>query len=161
MRRWLGFNYLAVLMGDLACTLQNHLNPALFGEGRDVNEKLMAFFQRGSRLHVWLLLLFRQLLIFLFFFSHPLISSLNVIAFVFLVNFVWTWRAISLIYPEIMSYIHLWLQILIQLTRESMLSVFLQNNNKIAFSFQMMKYPVVACHIQLAGFSWLMLSWMH
>lgn len=31
-------------MGDLACTLQNHLNPALFCEGRrDVNEKLMAF----------------------------------------------------------------------------------------------------------------------
>lgn len=31
-------------MGDLACTLQNHLNPALFYEGRDVNGKLIAFF---------------------------------------------------------------------------------------------------------------------
>lgn len=31
-------------MGDLACTLQNHLNPTLFRAGRrDVNEKLMAF----------------------------------------------------------------------------------------------------------------------
>lgn len=31
-------------MGDLACTLQNHLNPTLFREGRrDVNGKLMAF----------------------------------------------------------------------------------------------------------------------
>lgn len=30
-------------MGDLACTLPNHLNPALFCEGRDVNEKLIAF----------------------------------------------------------------------------------------------------------------------
>ena len=35
-------------MGDLACTLQNHLNPALFCEGRDVNEKLIAFSDGGS-----------------------------------------------------------------------------------------------------------------
>lgn len=40
----MGFNYRGILMGDLACTLQNHLNPTLFREGRrDVNGKLMAF----------------------------------------------------------------------------------------------------------------------
>lgn len=40
----MGFNRLGILMGDLACTLQNHLNPTLFRAGRrDVNEKLMAF----------------------------------------------------------------------------------------------------------------------
>lgn len=44
MRRWLGFNYLRIVMGDLACTLKkNHLNPTLFCGGGDENEKLMAF----------------------------------------------------------------------------------------------------------------------
>lgn len=47
--------------GDLASTLQNHLNPALLCEGRDVNGKLIAFF--SARLSFsfepdnWLLLL--------------------------------------------------------------------------------------------------------
>lgn len=30
-------------MRDLACTLQNHLNPELFHERTHVNEKLIAF----------------------------------------------------------------------------------------------------------------------
>lgn len=55
VRRWLGLNYPRILMGDLTCSLLNHLNPALFFEGKDVREKFMSFSR--LRLHGCLSLL--------------------------------------------------------------------------------------------------------
>lgn len=149
MRRWLGFNYLRIVMGDLACTLKkNHLNPTLFcGRGR-WERKINGFFLTevpSARLPFpfW-----AQTFSSLAVFNH-LISLLLIY-----VNFVRTQRDISLFWKindPLYSHVTTDEEPIYKMGRVNVnfkKEKALKKNYEIASSYVTMKYGIGACHLQ-------------